>query len=134
MPSRAPAARWLLAVAIAAAALSPALGWAQSNFGSRTAAEHYVRLEWQPGQTRRGLPIVWGYVHNVYGEALGNVRLSVQELDGAGHPVNTTIAYVDGVIQPKGYVYFEARVPRAAVRYRVILLHYDLFIDPGGNP
>ena len=122
---------------LAAALLSaPVLGGAADaqSLGSRQAHEQYLRLEWQPGQTRRGLPTVWGYVHNVSGGSLGNVRLSIQEIDDGGRPVSTTVGYVDGVIAPRSYAYFEVRVPRPATQYRVTVLHYDLLVDPGGTP
>jgi len=132
-----PGARAVLVAALLSA-LAPALSTGGAvhaqTLGSRQAHEQYLRLEWQPGQTRRGLPTVWGYVHNVSGGSLGNVRLSIQELDAGGRPVNATVGYVDGVIAPRGYAYFEVRVPRPATQYRVTVLHYDLLADPGGTP
>lgn len=93
-----------------------------------------MRVEWQPGQSRRGLPTVWGHVHNTYGGSLGNVRLSIQEIDADGRALSTTIGYVDGVIPPKGYAYFEVRVPRPATQYRVTVLHYDFYTGAGASP
>lgn len=99
----------------------------------RSPSESYLRVEWQPGQTRRGKPIVSGYVHNLYGEPIGNVRLSIEETDASGQVVATTVGYVDGVVPPKGSLYFETRVPRSTGQYRVVILYYDLFIDAGGR-
>ena len=122
------------AVALALlAVLDPAAIVCAQSFGSRGAHEQYVRVEWQPGQTRRGIPTVWGYVHNLHTGALGNVRLSIEEIDGAGRALNATVGYVDGVVPPKGYAYFEVRVPRPATQYRVTVLNYDLLVDPAGN-
>jgi len=104
--------------------LAPGPAWTQ-GFGSRSLEEHYLRVDWQPGQTRRGAPTVWGQVHNIYGELIASVRLSIQELDGAGNAVSTTVGYVDGVIQPKGSLYFETRVPRPG-QYRVAILSYTI--------
>ena len=116
----------VLGAALGSLWLAPAVGWAQ-NFGSASKDEQYLRVEWQPGQTRRGAPTVWGHVHNVYGELIGSVKLSIQEVDGAGSPVSTTVGYVDGVIQPKSSVYFETRVPRPDAQYRVSVLSYTIF-------
>jgi hypothetical protein len=127
------AAPAVLAAALLSA-LAPGDAVRAQPLGSRQAHEQYLRLEWQPGQTRRGLPTVWGYVHNASGSSLGNVRLSIQELDAGGRPVSTTVGYVDGVIGPRGYAYFEIRVPRPAMQYRVTVLHYDLVVAPGGGP
>lgn len=137
MGSAAARTRAVLAAALLSAlALAPPPGSAvhAQALGSRSTHEHDVRLEWQTGQTRRGIPTVWGYVHNVSGGSLGNVRLSIQEIDAGGRPVSTTIGYVDGAIAPRGYAYFEVRVPRPATQYRVTVLHYDLLADPGGSP
>ena len=131
------AARAVVAAALLfalAPAVPPGDGLRAQALGSRQAHDQSLRLEWQPGQTRRGLPTVWGYVHNVSGNSLGNVRLSIQEVDAGGRPVNTTVGYVDGVIGPRGYAYFEIRVPRPAMQYRVTVLHYDLLVAPGGAP
>ena len=101
---------------------------------ARQPGDQHVRVEWQPGQSRRGLPTVWGHVQNLYGGSVGNVRLSIQEIDADGRAVSTSVGYVDGVIPPKGYAYFEIRVPRAATDYRVTVLHYDLFTGAGSSP
>ena len=76
---------------------------------------------------------MWGYVHNVHTGALGNVRLSIEEIDAAGRALSATPGYVDGVIAPGSYAYFEVRVPRAATQYRVTVFQYDVLVDPGGN-
>src|SRR5262245_1321558 len=119
-----------LAIAIGGLGLAPGGGWTQ-HFGSRSLEEHYLRVDWQLGQTRRGAPIVWGHVHNVYGELIGSVKLSIQELDGAGNAASTTVGYVDGVIQPKSSAYFETRVPRPG-QYRVAVLSYTILPRAGG--
>lgn len=116
---------------IVAASLGPGVGWAQ-NFGA-AAREPYIRLEWQLGAGRRGAPLVTGFVYNNYGESLGNVRLFIEEVDATGNTVSRTIGYVDGPVPPKGRLYFETSVPRAGATYRVTILYFDLFIDPGNS-
>ncbi len=116
---------------LAAELLGPGSGWAQ-NFGA-TAREPYIRLEWQLGSGRRGAPLVTGFVYNNYGEPLANVRLSIEEVDASGGTVSRTIGYVDGLVPPKGRLYFETSVPRAGAAYRVTILHFDLFIYPGNS-
>jgi hypothetical protein len=112
--------------------LSPGAGWAQ-NFGA-AAREPYIRVEWHLGESRRGGPLVSGFVYNNYGEPLGNVRLSIEEVDAAGSSVSRTIGYVDGPVPPKGRLYFETSVPRAgAAAYRVTILYFDLLIYPGNR-
>jgi hypothetical protein len=124
---RVPAA--VLAMALSLGAVADA-----QTPAARQPGDQHVRVEWQPGQSRRGLPTVWGHVHNLYGGPVGNVRLSIQEIDAGGRALSTTIGYVDGVIPPTGYAYFEIRVPRAATEYRVIVLHYDLITGAGSAP
>jgi hypothetical protein len=94
-------------------------------------SERYLRLEWRLEQTRAGTPIIAGQVVNLYGEPITNVRLAIEEMDAQGQVVHTTIGYVDGIIPGLGQSYFEIRVPRAGVPYRVRVLFFDLVIDPG---
>lgn len=93
--------------------------------------ERYLRIDWRLDQTPAGAPVIAGHVVNLYGEPIGNVRLAIEELDARGEMVSTTIGYVDGLVVGLGQSYFEIRVPRAGVPYRVRVLFFDLFIDPG---
>jgi hypothetical protein len=132
--------RSLLAVVIAGlASLAPVSvggGWSPTwAFASaQVPTRNYLELEWQVGQTRSGAPLVWGYVHNIYGEPIGNVRLAVEETDAAGRGVGRTVVDVYGIVPPKGTAYFEARVPKAESKYRIVVLRYDLVIHPGSGP
>ena len=93
--------------------------------------ERYLRVDWRLDQTRAGAPVIAGHVVNLYGEPIGNVRLAIEEIDAGGEVVSTTIGYVDGLIPGLGQTFFEVRVPWAGVAYRVRVLFFDLFIDPG---
>ena len=116
---------------LAAGLLGPGSGWAQDS--GATAREPYIRVEWQAESGRRGAPLGSGFVYNNYGEPLTNVRLSIEEIDTRGSTVSRTIGYVDGLVPPKGRLYFETSVPRAGAAYRVTILHFDLFIYPGSS-
>ena len=122
-------ARLVKRAAVAGVVMAALLSWALAS--AQVPTKNYIELEWQLGQTRRGVPVVWGYVHNIYGEPIGNVRLAVEETDAAGRAVGRTIVDVYGIVPPKGTAYFEARVPRADVTYRIVVLRFDLMIHPG---
>jgi hypothetical protein len=117
---------WLLLVALGLGAAGCASGPIPS-----APSERYLRVEWGLGQTRSGAPAISGRVVNLYGEAIGNVRLAIEEMDAEGRVLSTTIGYVDGLVPGLGQSYFDIRVPRAGASYRVRVLFFDLFIDPG---
>jgi hypothetical protein len=123
--------RALLAAAVAALSLAGPSVSAQNGFGTARSIDSYVQVDWQPGQTRKGAPIISGRAHNLHGMPIARVRLAVQELSPSGGVASTTTGYVDGPIAPLGDVYFEVRVPRANTQYRVTVLHFELLTDPG---
>lgn len=86
--------------------------------------DRYFSLEWQ-GEERRGKPIVSGYVTNVWGIGVNNVRLRVEALDGSGGVSGTYIGYVFGDVTPGTRAYFEVPVPQRAANYRVSVLSFD---------
>jgi hypothetical protein len=87
-------------------------------------ADRYFTLEWRPDE-RRGRPVVSGYVTNVWGMGVRDVRLRVETLDAAGNVSATDIGYVFGDVTPGARVYFEVPVQQKAGNYRVSVLSFD---------
>lgn len=83
-----------------------------------TAPNH---VEWET-TTRRGRPMVAGYVYNDREMRMEHVRLRVQSTSQAGH---ATWSYVSGTIGPWGRGYFEAPVPSATDAYSVSVESFD---------
>ena len=102
--------------------LTPTAASAQSY--AVQGAEHYFRLEWEAASARRG-PVIAGYVYSLSGYMAGQVRLSIDMLDGAGQVTSSVIGPVHGIVPAGNRSYFEIPVPRAE-SYRVRVLSFDL--------
>ena len=85
--------------------------------------EHYLRVEWETSQGRRG-PVVAGYVYNLYGQTADRVRLAVETLDANGQVTGTTYAHILGQVPSGGRSYFEVAAP-ATSSYRVRVLSFE---------
>lgn len=93
--------------------------------------ERDFRVEWEQRQARRG-PAIAGYVYNDTGMPASKVSVLVEGLDGTGHRVTATIAYVIGTVPALSRAYFEARVP-SAVSYQVSISSFEWIKGGGGG-
>ncbi len=94
--------------------------------------ERWFRVEWQPGQNKKGRPIVSGYVYELWGRPADSIQLGIDRLDASGAVTGTQIAYVNGLIPAGGRAYFEVPVA-AAPAYRVRVVWYR-WVGIGGGP
>ena len=92
--------------------------------------EHYLRVEWETSQGRRG-PVVAGYVYNLYGQAADRVRLVIESVDGNGQVTGSTHAHLLGQVPVGGRSYFEVPAPVTS-SYRVRALSFDPVGRGGG--
>ncbi len=114
------AIRAAVAALVAAVLLSMVAG-AQET----TPAGPGFRAETEPDLLGRRGPALVGWLYNDRGISVGNVRLRVDVLDGAGETVASGEAYVYGNVPGHGRGYFFVPVPRYGDRYRVTVLRYD---------
>lgn len=85
-----------------------------------------LRVESEPAQTKRGRPVVRGYVYNLSPYNVTNVRLGVEALDAGSVPVGpVTTGWVNGDISTNERRYFEVPLERAAAGYRVTVQSFD---------
>ena len=94
-------------------------------------ADHYFRLEWEAGQSKKRGPVITGYVYETSGRNTDTMRLAIETLDPAGNVTGTTMGYVMGMIPGGGRAYFEIPVP-AASAYRVRILSFR-WLNIGGG-
>ena len=85
--------------------------------------EHYLRVQWETSQGRRG-PVVAGYVYNLYGQTADRVRLVIETLDANGQVTGSTYAHLLGQVPSGGRGYFEAPAPTTPSS-RVRVLSFD---------
>ena len=84
-----------------------------------------TRLDWEAGVTRRGKPVVRGYVINDHGRPAADVRLLVESLDASGAVVARAIGFVPGVVQFNDRAYSEVPLRTPGASYRVTVTSLD---------
>ena len=65
-----------------------------------------IRLDWEVG-TRRGRPVIQGYVYNDYLRAAYNVQLLVETLDASGTVITRGVGFVRGIVPFNDRAYSE---------------------------
>ena len=110
------------AVVLSPAMLRPILPAAALSESS--SADRRLRLDWEAG-TRRGRPVIQGYVYNDYLRAANNVRLLVEVLDASGAVSARTVGFVFGVVPLNDRTYFEVPLKTAGASYRVSITDFD---------
>jgi len=99
-------------------------------FSATSSADARLRLDWEVG-TRRGRPVIQGYVYNDYLRAAANVVLLVETLDASGAVTARTIGFVRGVVPFNDRSYFEVPLKTVGASYRVSITDFD-WRDSGG--
>jgi hypothetical protein len=86
-------------------------------------SERFFAVTWDAAQ-RHGRPVVEGYVANTSPYTVGNVRVLVDSIDGAGSVVDQRVSWIPGTLGGHDRLYFEVPVD-AAPRYGVRVFSYD---------
>jgi len=96
---------------------------------SATFSDGRFRVKWETAQTKKGAPLIAGYVENTRGNGTANIRLQVETLDAQGQVVATATALAPGYVGGFGRTYFEVPLEKTGVGYRVSVISWD----PAGN-
>ncbi len=108
----------ILALALAGGAADANAAPAASVGGA--AFDSVLSLDWQPGQTRSGKPLITGYVNTHQGmTGYCNIRLSIQTLDAQDNVIASYTGFVPGYVGGDDHVYFEVPIKVAGPAYRV---------------
>ncbi|MGH7299976.1 MAG: hypothetical protein ACREKQ_00675 [Candidatus Rokuibacteriota bacterium] len=91
-----------------------------------------IRLDWEAG-TRRGKPVIEGYVYNHHGRPAIDVRLLVETLDPSGAVIARTIGFVHGVVPFDNRAYFEVPIRVTGPSYRVTVTWLEWLRGGGGG-
>jgi len=108
----------LVALVLAAGAAESRAASASSVGGA--AYDSKLGLDWQPGQTRSGKPLITGYVNTARAmSGYCNIRLLVETLDAQGNVIASSTGFVPGYVGGDDHVYFELPIKVAGPAYRV---------------
>jgi hypothetical protein len=91
--------------------------------------EQHFSVTWDTAQ-RHGRLEVEGYVNNRSPYRVGNLRVLVDSLDGAGRTVDQRVSWVLGELGGDSRLFFEVPVTPAA-QYRVRVFSYDRIDEAG---
>lgn len=109
-----------LAAGAEAAPLQPlVVGW-----------ERFFKVDWQPG-TRRGGPVVSGYVLNDWGIPAARIRLLVEGVGPGGEVTGQQLVWLTSQsLTPGARAYFEIPAAPPAPMYRVSVFAFE-WVRPG---
>jgi len=94
-----------------------------------TFSEGRFQLTWETAQTKKGSPLIAGYVQNTRGSGVANIRLQVDTLDAQGQVIATATALAPGYVGGFSRTSFEVPLEKTGIGYRVSIIGWD----PAGN-
>ena len=101
----------------------------QVQVGQRDMAASFsdgrFQVEWETAQTKKGSPLIAGYVQNTRGGGVANIRLRVDTLDAQGQVIATTTALAPGYVGGFSRAYFEVPIEKTGIGYRVSVIGWD---------
>jgi ribosomal protein L6P/L9E len=118
----------LLACLLALGACAPQVQVRQQGMAT-SFSDGRFQVTWETAQTKKGSPLIAGYVQNTRGGGVANVRLQVNTLDAQGQVIGTATALVPGYVGGFSRTYFEVPLEKTGIGYRVSIIGWD----PAGN-
>jgi len=96
---------------------------------SATFSDGRFQVTWETAQTKKGSPLIAGYVQNTRPNGAANIRVQVETLDAQGQVIGTATALAPGYIGGFSRTYFEVPLEKTGIGYRVSIIGWD----PAGN-
>lgn len=125
---------WRLGAAMAVALLLMAgAGRAGAQVYATPKTEPQFRVEWQDGKSKKGAPILEGYVFNTRPTGATDVRLLVEILDAQGQVIGKTYGVVQGFVNAFDRLDFDVPLPTTGTSYRVTVYSFELRGGGGGG-
>jgi hypothetical protein len=91
-------------------------------------------VEWGPPAESGDDGIVRGWVVNDSPVRVGDVRLRVETVDGAGRVIGQSFGWVIGDVPAGGRAWFMVRITTLGADYRVRVESYDAIAAPASPP
>ena len=83
------------------------------------------QVTWETAQTKKGSPLIAGYVQNTRGGGVSKIRLQVDTLDAQGRAIGTTTAIAPGYLGGFNRTSFEVPVEKTGIGYSVSIIGWD---------
>ena len=113
--------------------LMASIGSAGAQGYATPKADPQFRVEWQESKSKKGTPILEGYVFNTRPIGATDVRLLVEILDAQGQIIGRTYGVVLGFLNAFDRLYFDVPLPMTGASYRVSVYSFDLRSGGGGG-
>jgi hypothetical protein len=92
---------------------------------SVTFSDGRFQVTWETAQTKKGSPLIAGYVQNTRGGGVANIRLRVDTLDAQGQVLATATALAPGYVGGFSRTSFEVPLEKTGIGYRVSIIGWD---------
>lgn len=92
---------------------------------SATFSDGRFQVTWETAQTKKGSPLIAGYVQNTRGGGVANIRLRVDTLDTQGQAIASATALVPGYVGGFSRTYFEVPIEKTGIGYRISIISWD---------
>jgi hypothetical protein len=113
-----------LLLALTLGACAPQIQVRQQDMAASFSDSRF-QVEWETAQTKKGSPLIAGYVQNSRGGGVANVRIRVDTLDAQGQVTGTATALAPGYVGGFSRTYFEVPIEKTGIGYRVSIISWD---------
>lgn len=121
--------RMTIGAALLACALSLGACAAQVQVRQQDMANSFsdgrFQVTWETAQTKKGSPLIAGYVQNTRGNGVANIRLRVATLDAQGQVIATATGLAPGYVGGFSRISFEVPLEKTGIGYRVSIISWD---------
>lgn len=90
-----------------------------------TFSDGRFKVTWETAQTKKGSPLIAGYIQNTRGGGIANIRLQVDTLDAQGQVIATATALAPGYVGGFSGTSFEVPLEKTGIGYRVSIIGWD---------
>ena len=87
--------------------------------------EGRFQLTWEIAHTKKGSPLIAGYVQNTRGGGVTNIRLQVDTLDAQGRVIATATGLAPGYVGGFSRTSFEVPLEKTGIGYSVSIISWD---------
>lgn len=106
------------------ATLLPLMGQASTLEPLSPGWDWIFKIQWD-ATTRRGKPVLEGYLTNDSPYTLTAIKLLAESLDAQGGIVSQRVDWVPGTLTPFSRTYFSVSAPQPSTSYRIRVFAFD---------
>ena len=90
-----------------------------------TFSDGRFQVTWETTQTKKGSPLITGYVQDTRGNGVANIRVQVDTLDAQGQVIAIATGLARGYVGGFSRTSFEVPLEKTGIGYRVSIISWD---------